>query len=260
MDTHQAAAEPETIAGQQTEETQDYRAALHDLIGMGMDLARLVHRQVKSQAEATPDTAPDPELIIAFERISRAVRRSILLSRKLAEPIAPAAEHATQHRTAARRRIIRQVEDTIQCFGDAAEAPSLHADLRDRLDGPELDDDIDNRPVADIIADICRDFGLAALPGTHPWQRRTAENVATLCARAAAPRAAPAIPALARPHPDRQHANAPPSTPQPAPKPRSPSPSPREAPPGTPPPPLTIAADWLRSAPGPAPTPGHAAG
>jgi hypothetical protein len=202
MDTQPASAEPHTPAGSQATATQTHRDALNELIAMGMDLARLVHQHAKSQAEATPDAPPDPDLITAFERISRAVRRSIVLSRKLAEPVAPAADHAPERRAAARRRIIRAVEDTIQCFAEDTDAASLHAEFLDRLDGPDLDDDVDHRPVADIIADICRDLGLAALPGTHPWKRRTVEDIATLCARAAAsqaPRIAPIITRAAPP-------------------------------------------------------------
>jgi hypothetical protein len=207
MNPQPAAAEPDITAGHQANNTQDHRDALNDLIAMGMDLARLVHLHAKSQAEATPDAPPDPDLITAFERISRAVRRSIVLSRKLAEPVAPATDHAPERRAAARRRIIRAVEDTIQCFADDIDAAPLHAEFLDRLDAPDLDDDIENRPIADIIADICRDLGIAALPGTHPWKRRTSEDLAALCARAAAIRPAPAAPVfapiVARPTPPR---------------------------------------------------------
>jgi hypothetical protein len=96
---------------------------------------------------------------------------------------------------AARRRIVREVEDAIQRTVGDAEAAILHADLIDRLDGPDLDDDIDTRPIADIIADICRDLGLAAMPGTHPWKRRTAADVAALGAVATMvrPTATPAV-------------------------------------------------------------------
>jgi hypothetical protein len=66
----------------------------------------------------------------------------------------------------------------------------------DRLDGPDLDGFDLDRPVADLIADICRDLGLAAAPGTHPWKRRTPDDIAILCARAAAPRPPPASPSV----------------------------------------------------------------
>ncbi len=64
---------------------------------------------------------------------------------------------------------------------------SLRAELRDRMDAPDLEDDITTRTVANIITEICRDLGLDALPGTHPWTRRTPDDIRQLCARAAAP-------------------------------------------------------------------------
>ena len=98
-----------------------------------------------------------------------------------------------RHRTAARKRIIRAVEDLIQradddgIESDPDSADALHAELHERLDAPDLDADIATRPVPDIIADITRDLGLGLLPGTRPFQRRTPADVALLCARAAAP-------------------------------------------------------------------------
>ena len=46
------------------------------------------------------------------------------------------------------------------------------------------DDDLDQLPVAEIIAAIRRDLGLAHrhLP-TRPWKRRTPQDVRELCAR-----------------------------------------------------------------------------
>jgi hypothetical protein len=202
-----------------------YRHALHDLIDMGTDLARLLHQQATAQAaqqttaqaapqHPAPQPAPDahtPDALVsiaaAFDRIARAVRRSIALARSLADPI-PTARDPAQHRAAARKRILREVEDTIQRTApgsdaadlDDASADALTAELHDRLDAPDLDDDISHRPVADIITEICRDLGLAALSGAHPWKRRTPNDLEQLRARAAAPsstrqiNAAPLVP------------------------------------------------------------------
>ncbi len=184
-----------------------YRHVLHDLVDMGAGLARLLHQQAIAQAQAAPhdpgtQPAPAPALNVAvtvaltaaFDRIARAVRRSIALARSLAEPIQPASD-PVQHRAAARKRILREVEDAIQrtasgadaADADDASAEALTAELHDRLDASDLDEDIGSRPVAEIITEICRDFGLAALPGTHPWKRRTPADLEQLCARAAAP-------------------------------------------------------------------------
>ena len=243
--------------GQQAADAHDYRQVLHELIDMGAGLARLLHQQATSQAaqltaapaapqppapQPEPPATPTPNLLIsiaaAFDRIARAVRRSIALARSL-DALAPPARDPAQHRAAARRRILREVEDTIQRtapgsanatpahaaldgFGtDAADpndvsAAALTAELHDRLDTPDLNDDLSSRPVADIITEICRDLGLATPLGAHPWKRRTPNDLEQLRARAAAPRrvcppdAGPLAPAA------RQHTETNPVPPGPA--------------------------------------------
>ncbi len=123
---------------------------------------------------AAPAAAPSA---IDFDRVARCVRFSILLVQHLDAP--------ARQRSAARRQIIRAVEDTIQRHDDPHECETLHAEFVERLEGPEFGDELDNRPAADIIADICRDLGLAAMPGTHPWKRRTPADIAILRTRAA---------------------------------------------------------------------------
>jgi hypothetical protein len=171
--------ETDTKTAQGGEDAAYYRQVLHGLIDAGADLARLVHQQVVAQVEAAPTEAVGADVGVTFERIARTVRRCILLAQRLDEPA------AGSQRVAARRRIIRAVEDAIErdARGDAAE--SLHAEFLERLDAPDIEDDIVDRPVAEIIADICRDLGLAALPGVQPWKRRSPADVAALCARAA---------------------------------------------------------------------------
>ena len=48
-------------------------------------------------------------------------------------------------------------------------------------------DDITATPIAEIIADLCRDLGIAALPGTKPWMRRTPADIQLLHRRATPP-------------------------------------------------------------------------
>ncbi len=239
MSAHATQAALDDDSGQHAADAQFYRESLHDLIGMGTSFARLLHEQAtnpahdpqpaaqaKPHATAQPAPVPEPVALIsfaaAFDRISRAVRRSIALARSLNEPVQPARDPA-QHRATARKRLIREVEDTIQRTeneGDHAE--TLNAELRDRLDAPDLDDDLTNRPVAEVITEICRDLGLDAFPDTHPWKRRTPADIAQLCARAAAssrprqPGAAQQPPIHHNPEP----ANPAPSRPSAIPRPR----------------------------------------
>ncbi len=194
-----------------------YRQALHGLVGMGTGFARLLHDTAQAgaapAAAATPPAAPqaagappaaappapaphavaaDPATLAslagAFAQAARAVRRCIMLAQTLNQPAKPAPD-PTGHRVAARKRILRETEDSIgrgyNPDSDAAEA--LRAELHERLDAPDLDADILTRPVADIITEIRRDLGLDANPGTRPFQRRTPADVALLNARAAAP-------------------------------------------------------------------------
>ncbi len=182
-----------TPVSQRDEDAQYYRQVLHELIELGADLARTLHRQAAATPAAAPEPAParalQPDPSIAFERIARTIRRTIALARKLSDPTQPRpAAHAAERRTAARKQIIRAVEDSIQRDAHSSEAEALHAELYERLETMDLDDDLDTLPIAEIIAAIRRDLGIAAhLPGTHPWKRRRPADVRALCARAAAP-------------------------------------------------------------------------
>ena len=236
--------------GQPPADAHAYRAVLDDLIGMGTGIARLLHAQATAAADLTPDSPHKPAnqtpahststnlitIAAAFDRIARAVRRCIALARALDIPARPAKDPA-HHRAAARRRILRAVEDAISRklsaaagaddtgFDDAdfdhapntasPTAEALTAELHERLDGPDLDTDITNRPLADIIAELCRDLGIAPPAGPHPWKRRTPADIAALCARAAAP-ARPAQTAP-QPHPHGPLHPGPNTAPHPAP-------------------------------------------
>ena len=195
--------DPADRASQRDEDAQYYREILHELVEIGARLARAIDPQAAPAAapeqagQPAPAQAPQPDPSIAFDRVARTIRRTIALARKLSEPAQPspaerAAADAQQRRTAARKQIIREVEDTIhrEAHGPNAEAQaeSLHAELYERLDTLDLDDDIDNLPIAEIIAAIRRDLGIAAhinSRGISPWKRRTPQDVRDLCARAA---------------------------------------------------------------------------
>ena len=168
---------------QRVQDAAYYRATLHAMIDLGM---ALLTQQQAARGDAAPvgglASAAEADPSIAYDRITRSMRRSILLAQKLDEP---AVAQSVGYRQAARGRIIRAVEDAIQRDADGDAAEALQAELLERLDGPELEEAIADRPVDEIIAEICRDLGLAAMPGTHPWKRRTPGDVAVLWARAA---------------------------------------------------------------------------
>ncbi len=214
MSTSATQAAPQDDPGPQAADARGHGAALDDLISMGTRVARFLHDQATAQAaqpalhaaaapqpadaQPAPTPAPSatPDALIktaaAFDDSARTVRRCIMLAQSLETPKQPARTPAP-NRTAARKGILRAIEDTIQRkdFDDGyanCDSPEvLTAELRERMDAPDLDADIASRPVEDIIKDILRDLGLAALPGSRPWKRRTPADIAELNARAAAP-------------------------------------------------------------------------
>ena len=109
-----------------------------------------------------------------------------MLAQRLDEPARAVVPHPARQRQATRARIIREVEDMIVRHADEDEG-ALQAEFRERLDSPELEDDLGDRPVAEIITEICRDLGLMIHPGANPWKRRSPADVAALRALAARP-------------------------------------------------------------------------
>ena len=192
--------------GEQAEDARLYRDILQELMHIGTDLARLLHQQAIAHAQATlqglAPTTPPRDHASAFDRITRAIRRTITLTRSLAEPAPPAPDHTARPRTAARTPTLRETGEGatghLAASGQdySAEAPdeAPSAGLRDRpeapdhdapdhdapdrdapdrdapdrdRDAPDRDEDITGRPPAEVIAEIRRDLGLDAPPGAH---------------------------------------------------------------------------------------------
>ena len=95
-----AVAEREAAREARREQDRDYyRAMLHELADMAMDLARAVHCQAAPQPSpdqaspdqaspehtAAPKLAPD-KAAAAFDRLARTVRRTVALARTLDDP------------------------------------------------------------------------------------------------------------------------------------------------------------------------------
>ena len=182
-----------------------YAGMLRELAEMGMDVAREMHRQVTvPEAEAAGDDAEGgggkaaPARVEAasraFDRAARCVRRTILLAHTISKP-PPARAPDECSRTSARRYIIRALEDGLHSeVSDQTQRDALTAEVHERLDGPDVADDLDGRPLRDIIREIRRDLGLDTLPGSQIVVRRTPQDIAVLCARAMEPRVTQAAP------------------------------------------------------------------
>jgi hypothetical protein len=184
--------EPETLAEQRAQDAQYYRSVLHRLIDIGSAMAETIHRQAQFQAanaapDAPPSIVPSPQTREAFEQVARTIRRCVLLAQKVSEPVKiRVVDDSAERRAAARRLIIRRVEDSIHRDAPASERESLRAELCERLDAPEFPADLD-RPVEEIIQEIRADLGLLGADGARRWKRRTPKDLAELSARAAAP-------------------------------------------------------------------------
>ena len=174
-------------ADTRAEEVSQHRHVLNAMIDAGAELMQIMLQQARAQGAADADgpaTVAGPAVAEDYDRVSRSVRRSIMLVHRLSEPAAEQTAKDSAQQRVARRQIIRAVEDEIEAKSRGDEAESLVAELHERLDGPELDDEIGVRPVAEIINDVRRDLGLA-YAGLAPYKRRTPADVAALCARAA---------------------------------------------------------------------------
>ena len=162
-----------------------HRDILNALIDQGAALAARIH--ATATAATTPGSAL-PEATIAFDRIARAVRRTIALARHIAtSPVTTAA--TPDKRTKTRTHLIRAVEDAIdrQHRVYDGNAQELQAELAERLEDPELELDLQGPDIDDVIQEICRDLGIAHQSRAYIWRRRTPADLKDLRTRAAAP-------------------------------------------------------------------------
>jgi hypothetical protein len=184
---------------QAADDAQHCRLVLMDLMDMAHGVARVMHRHVTAPAETAPQAAsgsapPVPAIpplaaAASFDRACRNVRQTVMLVGQVGRPKTPASRPGA-HRIAARKRIIRDMEDVIQRTAHGPRAERLYAELAERLDAPDLEEELDTRQVAEIVTDLCRDLGLAHTEGNHPWKRRRPADIAALRALAARPPAA----------------------------------------------------------------------
>ena len=192
MNAESTTPEPRTAAERHAERAERYLQAMDELVAFTGRMMNLVETQVEKEVEiAARLSEPAPDFTVAVDRVVRAQRRNLLLAKKLNDAsIAPHPAMPERRRAAARRQIIREVEDAIESDAPEAEAESLYAEFIERLDSLDFEEDFETRPVADIITDIRRDLGIAAQPGGRKWKRRTPKDVALLCKRAVAKRPA----------------------------------------------------------------------
>ncbi len=96
----------------------------------------------------------------AFDRVSRSVRRSVALMRRM-EAGWPRAGSADDRAAMVRRQVVRAATEVIRRQSDGEAAERLFDDLAERLDDPGLDDELRSLPVAEVVRRVCADLGLA---------------------------------------------------------------------------------------------------
>ena len=186
MSSTPALLDPADRARQRDEDAQYYRQVLHKFIAMGTDLAEAVHRQAladpaapHNQPEDEPAApSPTPKQAITFDRLTRCVRRTIALARKLSEPSREAPgpklhlKECSPEECPNKRRPEKRGTDS-------AETDALHAEPCERPEGADCDadedlgDDLDEQSLADLIASIRHDTALATLSDAELRQHRT---------------------------------------------------------------------------------------
>jgi hypothetical protein len=166
-------AAAESAADHAAEDSLFHREVLNELIGLGSDLARMIHGQAKDQAAARYADEGVPDVTVAFERVCQTVRRTILLCRKVGEGLPVRAEA----RDPVRPEVAQPGAERPAEPAGAGDAAGLRCELGDRMERPECEDALPGRPVGEIIGEIRHELGLCEA------MLRQADDV---CARAAA--------------------------------------------------------------------------
>ena len=119
--------------------------------GQGVDAANAAMAQGVARVEV---------LARAFDRVSRSVRRSAALLRRM-EAGWPRA--GSDDRVAmVRRQVARGVAEVIRRESDGESAERLFDELAERLDEPGIETDLSVLPVEEVVRRLCRDLGLVA--------------------------------------------------------------------------------------------------
>ena len=147
--------------------------ALGELIGIGLKIARAIERRVEEPCHEPRSLAELNAAAIAYARVARAVRQTILLRDKLAEALEAGCK-ASAARSGVKARVVRVVRSVIEAeHDDAEQVERLASEAAERLEQEDFDGLL-ARPIREIIADICKDLAL------HPDWPGLAEEMAAV--------------------------------------------------------------------------------
>ncbi len=167
---------------------------LGELAEIGLDVARAIERQASGQDAGRLEAPEAPifqgDLALAYSRVSRAVRLTLMLQARLIEALKAAdksggearaaaeaeAEKDQERRDPAYQRKVR-VEAIVQRVieaehpDDEETLDTLINGTGERLDDEDLYGDLLERPVSELVARLCKDLGL------HPDWAELAEEL-----------------------------------------------------------------------------------
>ena len=156
--------------------------ALDELVEVGLKIARAIARQV-DDADGEPLSVADLNAAaMAYARVARAVRQTMMLQDRLQSDRKAAAAKAADLRARVGRIVRRAIEDG---QGDAEQVERLVREAAERLE-QERYGDVLVRPIGEIVADICKDLGLSPDWGGLAGEIAAAEALARGDAEAAA--------------------------------------------------------------------------
>jgi hypothetical protein len=140
------------------------------LTDIGMGIAEDAGRRSRALAEGGEADANAPDPGLTYSRAARAVRMTIALQSRLLEHLAKLDREGRLDRMTETRkrknRIERLVDLAIEAeYDDSYEVERLSREARERLDDEDEFGDLLDRPLAEVVAIICRDLGLSPEEG-----------------------------------------------------------------------------------------------
>ena len=176
-ETSSAGLTPAELADRRRALIEGQLQVLGRLAEAGLNLALAIEAQgtaaATGEGSAPADAAALGGAALAYARVSRAVRLTVALQGKLVEALQVQDDVATRQRAGERqsRKALAdarkaQVERIVERVivgerHDEAEIDRLADEASERLEHDDIYGDLLDRPVAEIIALICKDLGLA---------------------------------------------------------------------------------------------------
>jgi len=147
------AADPGDWAGPMAERQLQMLGRLAEA---GLQIAIALEAQAKGGAEVVSG-----DVAMAYNRVARAVRQTLLLQSKLMQALRDQAQAKADRKSAAKASAARILRRAIEDGegADAERAERLAVEAAERL-GQEDFSDLLARPFAEIVAAICKDLGL----------------------------------------------------------------------------------------------------